>query len=249
MKNILTVVIILGYCLTALAQPKYGHSIYNGQSEISLKINNPILELELKYQSGQKEKGIFGLGWTSDIEKNIIAVGDGTYLLKSSCDCPGKKENYSFVPVAWEAKNLADVVDKMIPLLDNKYKKEALIANYELRFDLLQNLMSSGKWKAPKFESGQKFYAFELPTMSMEILNDGYKLMDGSRTYYFDTKGKTIKVEQSKRMYNLKYNSNNQLIAITDTLKGKIDFLYNTEGQIVKLIFEDKDFFSAAYQD
>jgi hypothetical protein len=249
MKNILTVVIMLGYCLTALAQPKYGHSIYNGQSEISLKISNPILELELKYQSGQKEKGIFGLGWTSDIEKNIIAVGDGTYLMKSICDCPGKKENYSFVPLGWEAKKLADVVDKMIPLLDNKYKKESLMGNYEQRYDLLQSLMATGKWKAPKLETGQKFYAFEMPTMSMEILNVGYKLIDGSRTYYFDTKGKTIKVEQSKRIYNLKYNTNNQLIAITDTLKGKIDFLYNTDGQIVKLLFEDKEFFSAAYHE
>jgi YD repeat-containing protein len=205
----------------------------------SVKHTDMILNLGYKiqvtrvYNSSTDYKGIFGAGWSFEYSKSLLVNPDGSIVTKE-CECEGRTNNV-FKPTSFDEtaksasiQKITEVVQAMQSMNTEDlfaYKKK-LIEDRGFFIDEWKRLIDLGKLQPYQVPFGTKLVSKNFRYEVITRTSDGYELVNGNTTRYYNVKGLPVKIISGRDVVTISYDQQDQLTEIRDQLKNVLSFSY-----------------------
>jgi len=195
------------------------------------------------YNSTSNYKSIFGLGWAYDYSKALVVNPDGSLVTKE-CECEGRTDNV-YNPTTFDETVKTDAIEKIATATQSlqpmspeevfTYKRK-LTDDRGFFIDEWKKLLDKKVMEPYKVATGTKFISKSWGFAVIIKTEDGYTLDAGSIKKYYNNDGLLMKETNGNDFIQLKYNTQNQLVAVEDHINNKIAFTYNNDGLVKRAI-------------
>jgi hypothetical protein len=234
-------------------------------SDLSIDIGKKLV-VERIYNSSSNYKGIFGLGWTYDYTKSLSVNPDGSIVTKE-CECEGKTNNV-FKPTTFDETAKTSAIEQIAFVVQSRQAmnpedvfsyKQKLLRDRGFFMDEWKRLIDLKLLKPYEVPVNTKLvsknFGFEVITKTA----DGYTSDKGGTKRFYNNDGQLIKEIQngsykqlsSAAHIELFYNGNKQLVQIKNNVGSMLQFQYNDDGLVKRIISSGfkKDTIGYRYQN
>lgn len=243
-KEILVALLIL-VTLSATA----GVNIKNGNFYISYTDHDLTryngMEIMRTYNSKSADKGLFGIGWGSEIETRLYMIGDGHVLIKEF----GAGSPNQFSPAELNEALVTKCINQLVKAaLQNEDIENNPASIYRFRREMRNNLEARfRKWlfyteegllQHPVIAEHSKWESQDLGYQQLIKQANGFKRINDDGSYdLFNNKGLfTARYKADGRLvYSISYNAANRIAQLKDKGGNVFTFTTDTEGRVVSI--------------
>lgn len=227
------------FALTATA----GVNIKSGNFYISYTDHDLVrfngIEIMRTYNSKSSEKGLFGIGWGSEIETRLFVIGDGNILIKEF----GAGTGNQFSPVETNETRITECINQLVqvalqnediennPADINSFRRE-MRNNLEARFRKWLLYTELGLLKQPVLSETEKWESQDLGYQQLLKIKSGFKRIqdDGSYDLFNQLGLFTGRYKADGRLqYSITYNAAHHIATLKD--KGGNSFVFTTDKE------------------
>jgi YD repeat-containing protein len=197
-------------------------------------------KMERVYNSKTAYKGIYGWGWGTEYEVNLVVSADGSVVVH---EYGGGAEN-RFIPVNFNKAEL----DKAVDMIAGAMVKAELLGKGEalekekarLRSDVTYRnerwkfFTSKGKLQPRQLAPGTQLQSNRFSYQYITKVKDGYiRNFDNGRIEKFNDLGKLTRIsDKNNNFIELTYGKDGKLQKLMDNFNRKMFFAFNREGYI-----------------
>ena len=203
------------------------------------------IEIMRTYNSKSSEKGLFGIGWGSEIETRLFVIGDGNILIKEY----GAGAGNQFSPVETNETRITECINQLVqaalqnediennPAAINSFRRE-MRNNLEVRFRKWLLYSELGLLKQPVLNENEKWESQDLGYQQLFKIKTGFKRIqdDGSYDLFNQLGLFTGRYKADGRLqYSIGYDANKHIATLKD--KGNNSFVFTTdkEGKVLSI--------------
>ncbi|MCM0605331.1 MAG: RHS repeat protein [Xanthomonadaceae bacterium] len=205
-------------------------------------------KVERVYNSKTSFKGIFGHGWGTEIEGQLIISADGSLLIN---EYGGGAEN-RFIPVGQKPEDIAKVITTLVTLaqsggFNSPSYKDKLKSDIEFRNAEWERWVRAGKLKRVEIKVGTQFKSNKFSYQYITKTAQNYiRVFDNGKQEVYNLDGRLVKVqEKSGNFISLTYK-NGLLEKLIDNQNRKMFFSFNAKKLVEKIELEGSG--SSAYK-
>lgn len=230
-------IIILFFASSAYSQKVHLKTGNFSVKHTDIELPDKKMSIDRVYNSTSKYKSIFGIGWAYEYSKILVVNPDGSLVTKE-CECEGRTDNV-YQPTTFDETAKSEAIDKItaaVQLISAMNPEE--IFNYKSKLthnrsffiDEWKKLLDQKKIEQYQVPLGTKFISKSWGFAVITKTQEGYEMNSGSTKKYYDNNGLIIREVNGKDWLEFQYNSQLQLIKIINHLKNSISFTYNNNG-------------------
>ena len=197
------------------------------------------IDIMRTYNSKSSEKGLFGIGWGSEIETRLYVIGDGNILIKEY----GAGTGNQFSPVETNETRITECINQLVqaalqnediennPVDINRFRRE-MRNNLETRFRKWLLYAELGLLKQPVLNENEKWESQDLGYQQLFKIKNGFKRIqdDGSYDLFNQFGLFTGRYKADGRLqYSISYDANKHIAVLKD--KGNNSFLFTTDKE------------------
>ena len=203
------------------------------------------IDIMRTYNSKSSEKGLFGIGWGSEIETRLYVIGDGNILIKEY----GAGTGNQFSPVETNETRITECINQLVqaalqnediennPVEINRFRRE-MRNNLETRFRKWLLYAELGLLKQPVLNENEKWESQDLGYQQLFKIKNGFKRIqdDGSYDLFNQLGLFTGRYKADGRLqYSISYDANKHIAVLKD--KGNNSFVFTTdkEGKVLSI--------------
>ncbi|RXK60632.1 RHS repeat protein [Lacibacter luteus] len=203
------------------------------------------MEIMRTYNSKSSEKGLFGIGWGSEIETRLYMIGDGHVLIKEF----GAGSPNQFSPAETNEALITQCINQLVkaalqnediennPAAINQFRRE-MRNNLEARFRKWLFYTDEGLLKPPVITEYSKWESQDLGYQQLTKTTAGFKRTNDDGSYdLFNNRGLFIGRYKAdgRLVYSISYNAANRIAQLKDKGGNIFTFTTNKDGRVISI--------------